>query len=86
MPSAKPITINFITGNKNKLAEVTAILGDFVQLHHQTVEIPEIQGSLEEIARDKCRKAAIAVCRLTFSSTRTKSLTNEMILCILSCR
>ncbi|KAJ5187644.1 hypothetical protein N7449_010638 [Penicillium cf. viridicatum] len=53
--------INFITGNKNKLAEARAILGDTVQLSNQNIEIREIQGSLEEIARDKCRKAAIAV-------------------------
>ncbi|KAG0153256.1 Ham1-like protein [Penicillium digitatum] len=54
-------TINFITGNKNKLVEARAILGDSVQLSNQSIEITEIQGSIEEIARDKCRKAAIAV-------------------------
>ncbi|KAF4768626.1 hypothetical protein N7455_000339 [Penicillium solitum] len=53
--------INFVTGNKNKLVEARAILGDTVELSNQNVEIPEIQGSLEEIARQKCRKAAIAV-------------------------
>ncbi|OQE06754.1 hypothetical protein PENVUL_c016G09880 [Penicillium vulpinum] len=53
--------INFITGNKNKLAEATAILGDMVRLSNQNIESSEIQGSLEEIARDKCQKAAIAV-------------------------
>ncbi|CAI7609018.1 unnamed protein product [Penicillium viridicatum] len=53
--------INFITGNKNKLVEARAILGDPVELSNQNIDIPEIQGSLEEIARDKCQKAAIAV-------------------------
>ncbi|CAI7584669.1 unnamed protein product [Penicillium palitans] len=52
--------INFITGNKNKLVEARAILGDTVGLSNQNIDIPEIQGSLEEIARHKCRKAAIA--------------------------
>ncbi|CAI7621550.1 unnamed protein product [Penicillium glandicola] len=61
MSSTVPTTINFITGNKNKLAETRAILGDVVQLSNQNIEILEIQGSLEEIARDKCQKAAIAV-------------------------
>ncbi|KAJ5977029.1 hypothetical protein N7501_000371 [Penicillium viridicatum] len=53
--------INFITGNKNKLVEARAILGDTVELSNQNIDIPEIQGSLEEIARDKCQKAAIVV-------------------------
>lgn len=49
-----PTKINFITGNKNKLVEARAILGNTVELSNQNMEIPEIQGSLEEIARDKC--------------------------------
>ncbi|KAJ5964220.1 uncharacterized protein N7479_004096 [Penicillium vulpinum] len=61
MSSTNPNMINFITGNKNKLAETRAILGDVVQLSNQNIEILEIQGSLEEIARDKCQKAALAV-------------------------
>lgn len=70
-PIMSSTTINFITGNKNKLAETRAILGDTVQLSNQNVEILEIQGSLEEIARDKCRKAAIAVCQFeVFPATR----------------
>jgi hypothetical protein len=54
-------TLNFITGNKNKLAEVKAILGDTVELHSRAVDIPEIQGTSEDIAREKCRRAAIEV-------------------------
>lgn len=66
--------INFITGNKNKLVEARAILGDTVELSNQNIDIPEIQGSLEEIARDKCRKAAIAVCQFeTFPASRAPS-------------
>ena len=50
--------INFITGNKNKLAEVEAILGHVVQLHSQSLDLTEIQGTIENISMDKCRRAA----------------------------
>lgn len=50
--------LNFITGNRNKLAEVQAILGDTISLKSQSLNLPEIQGSIEEIALDKCRRAA----------------------------
>ena len=56
-----PKKLNFITGNKNKLAEVKAIIGDSIELDSRAVEIPEIQGTTEEIAREKCRRAAEAV-------------------------
>ncbi|GLA04059.1 nucleoside triphosphate pyrophosphohydrolase ham1 [Aspergillus niger] len=50
--------LNFITGNKNKLAEVKAILGTVIDVENQAVDLPEIQGTIEEIAREKCRRAA----------------------------
>jgi inosine triphosphate pyrophosphatase len=53
--------IHFVTGNPRKFAEAEAILGNYVHLRHYFIELPEIQGSLEEIARDKCRSAATAV-------------------------
>lgn len=54
--------INFITGNRNKLAEVEKILGGIIKVQSRRIEeIPEIQGTSEEIARDKCRRAAEAV-------------------------
>ncbi|GAT30651.1 nucleoside triphosphatase [Aspergillus luchuensis] len=53
--------INFITGNKNKLAEVKAILGTVIDVENQAVDLPEIQGTIEEIAREKCRRAAEVV-------------------------
>lgn len=61
MALSKPKTLNFVTGNRSKLAEAQAILGDAIELTSQAIDIPEIQGSLEEIARDKCKKAADAV-------------------------
>lgn len=50
--------LNFITSNKNKLAEVRAILGNVVEIDSQAIEVPEIQGSIEEIAKEKARRAA----------------------------
>ena len=58
-----PKELNFITGNKNKLAEVQAILSETpVQLQSQNVDLVEIQGTIEQISTDKCRRAADAVC------------------------
>jgi inosine triphosphate pyrophosphatase len=60
-----PKQLNFITGNKNKLAEVKAILGDTVELQSQSLDLVEIQGTIEEISADKCRRAAEAVSILS---------------------
>ncbi len=54
--------LNFITGNKNKLAEVQAILEGVIELRNQNVDLVEIQGTVEEVTRDKARRAAEAVC------------------------
>ena len=57
-----PKELNFITGNKNKLAEVQAILAATpVELRSQNVDLVEIQGTIEEISTDKARRAAAAV-------------------------
>ena len=56
-----PKQLNFITGNKNKLTEVRAILGDKIDLRSQALDLVEIQGTMEEISADKCRRAAAAV-------------------------
>jgi inosine/xanthosine triphosphate pyrophosphatase family protein len=56
-----PKQLNFITGNKNKLSAVKAILGDTVDLQSQSLDLAEIQGTSEEISADKCRRAADAV-------------------------
>ena len=53
--------LNFITGNKNKLAEVRAILGSVINVENQVVDVPEIQGSIEDIAKEKSRRAAEVV-------------------------
>ncbi|KAI9721478.1 MAG: hypothetical protein M1812_002240 [Candelaria pacifica] len=50
--------INFITGNVNKLAEVKAMLGSDINLQSQKLDLVEIQGTIEQISVDKCRRAA----------------------------
>ena len=61
-----PKELNFITGNKNKLAEVQAILSETpVKLQSQAVDLVEIQGTIEEISTDKARRAAEAVSLLS---------------------
>ena len=55
--------VTFITGNSNKLAEVQAMLGDFVTVKSHSVDLIEIQGTAAEICRDKCgRAAAVVLC------------------------
>ncbi|KKA25251.1 Inosine triphosphate pyrophosphatase [Rasamsonia emersonii CBS 393.64] len=61
MAIPKLSTITFITSNRNKIAEVTQILGDAIKVEIRALDLPEIQGTTEEIAREKCRRAAIAV-------------------------
>lgn len=61
-----PKELNFITGNKNKLLEVRAILGDCIELQSRSVDLPEIQGTIEEVSKDKARRAAEEV-RTTLS-------------------
>lgn len=57
--STPPREVNFITGNANKLAEVRAILEPAgVAVRSQALDLPEIQGSLEDVTREKCRVAA----------------------------
>ncbi|KAL2036967.1 hypothetical protein N7G274_010252 [Stereocaulon virgatum] len=53
-----PPTLNFITSNANKLSEVQTILNGIVPLSSQALEITEIQGTIEHVSRDKCRRAA----------------------------
>ncbi|CAI7664819.1 unnamed protein product [Penicillium manginii] len=51
-------TCTFVTGNPNKIIEVNAIVGDKIAIEPRALDLPEIQGTLEEIAIDKCRRAA----------------------------
>ncbi|EAA26727.1 putative inosine triphosphate pyrophosphatase [Neurospora crassa] len=57
-PSQARHIVNFITGNANKLGEVKAILEPAIQVENQALDLLEIQGTLEEVTLDKCRRAA----------------------------
>ncbi|KAK0439229.1 Ham1-like protein [Armillaria borealis] len=51
----------FVTGNANKLKEVKAILSSGpvpVEIDSKSLDIEEIQGTTQEVARAKCSKAA----------------------------
>ena len=53
--------LHFITGNQDKLVEVQAILDNVVPLKSRSLDLVEIQGTIEEISIDKCRRAATIV-------------------------
>uniref|UniRef100_A0A1I7YA36 Inosine triphosphate pyrophosphatase n=1 Tax=Steinernema glaseri TaxID=37863 RepID=A0A1I7YA36_9BILA len=51
-------TLRFVTGNANKLREVKAILnGGKITVESVDVDLPEYQGTPDEIARRKCLDA-----------------------------
>jgi len=53
-------TITFVTGNAKKLEEFIAILGTSFphKVISQKVDLPEYQGTPEEVVREKCLEAA----------------------------
>ncbi|KAI8050830.1 inosine triphosphate pyrophosphatase [Syncephalis plumigaleata] len=51
-------TLTFVTGNKNKLAEVKATLDGIINVVSAKVDLPELQGDPRTIAEEKCRLAA----------------------------
>ena len=79
-----PSELNFITGNANKLAEVKAILGDTITLKNQSLDLEEIQGTVEEVSIAKCKKAAEIVrhsCEHTYSSRSILTPTTDWRTC-----
>jgi inosine triphosphate pyrophosphatase len=57
-----PLVVTFVTGNQNKLKEVRAIIGEehaakFI-LEAKAVDLPELQGEPEDIAKEKVMLAA----------------------------
>ena len=52
--------ITFVTGNAKKLEEFKAILGSSFPhgLVSRDVDLPEYQGTPQEVVREKCREAA----------------------------
>jgi hypothetical protein len=56
-----PFTLVFVTGNPGKLDSAREVLGTSFNLESAELDLPEIQGTLEDIAREKCRRAANVV-------------------------
>lgn len=52
-------TLTFVTGNAKKLEEVRAILGNNfpMELFSHKLDLPEIQGEMNEVSIKKCREA-----------------------------
>ena len=50
--------IIFVSGSAQKLSDVRYYLGDAVEIESVKLDLPELQGTVEEIAKDKCRQAA----------------------------
>lgn len=57
------LTLTLVTGNRHKISELNAILGSSAILNSIDLDLPEIQGTVEEITREKCRVAAEKVPR-----------------------
>lgn len=61
--------INLITGNANKVADIKAVLTPSrITVRNQSLDLPEIQGSIEEITIAKCRRAAEMVRYLSHTT------------------
>lgn len=54
-------SVCFITSNANKLQEVKAILEPSIKVQSQSIDLEEMQGSVEEVTLSKCQRAADAV-------------------------
>lgn len=68
--------VNFITGNANKLREVKAILEPSIEVQSQSVDLEEVQGTIEEVSIYKCRKAAELV-RLDVQKPNARVITEN---------
>lgn len=53
-------TITFVTGNAKKLEEFADILGKNFpyEIRNEKIDLPELQGEIDEICKKKCRAAA----------------------------
>jgi len=72
--------INLITGNANKIADITAILTPSgIIVRSQSLDLPEIQGSIEEITVAKCRRAAEMVRFLPHTMIQTNAFGRSVV-------
>lgn len=64
MAGSRPTELIFLTSNAGKLREFQAVMANVPNLtitNRGDIDIDEIQGSIEEIARDKASKGAQAI-------------------------
>ncbi|PON30298.1 Ham1 family protein [Trichoderma gamsii] len=73
--------IHFITGNANKLREVKAILEPSIEIRSQSLDLEEIQGTIEEVANSKCRRAADLANMANFIEVNGPVLVEDTALC-----
>jgi inosine triphosphate pyrophosphatase len=74
-------TLTFVTSNADKIREVTSICKDYgITVNIRSIDLPELQGSIEEVAREKCRQAALAVCPCFAISRRVNLVANDNML------
>lgn len=61
-------TLTFVTGNVKKLEEVRAILGSSfpIEVVNYKLDLPELQGEIDEISIKKCQEAARQLKRPVF--------------------
>jgi len=57
MQTIKKIPVLFVTGNPGKLREFTAITGHLLDTEQLDIDLPELQGTPEEVAAEKCKLA-----------------------------
>jgi inosine triphosphate pyrophosphatase len=55
------MSVTFVTGNAGKLREVNAILGESIPLQALGLDLPELQGTPEEISKQKCLLAVAQI-------------------------
>ncbi|KAL3090235.1 hypothetical protein niasHS_006687 [Heterodera schachtii] len=53
-------TLNFVSGNKQKLLELRLLLGDEFEIAPLDIDLPELQGDPADITKAKCAKAVDA--------------------------
>lgn len=56
--SQRPLkALTFVTGNANKLRELSQVLGPLMSVRNEAIDLPEMQGSVEFIVGQKVMEA-----------------------------
>eukprot|EP01016_Furgasonia_blochmanni_P040514 TRINITY_DN517_c0_g1_i10.p1 TRINITY_DN517_c0_g1~~TRINITY_DN517_c0_g1_i10.p1 ORF type:complete len:301 (+),score=34.60 TRINITY_DN517_c0_g1_i10:66-968(+) len=72
--NTEKITLTFVTGNAKKLKELRSIVGeDKFNLLNEDIDLPELQGEPELIAKEKCK--------IAFEKIKKPVITEDTSLC-----